>query len=277
VWDPHPRGPAPTARVALVTPNHQEAKLFAEGDADAERALDLCGRWQARSVCVTCGDRGAVLARPGAAPAVVAAVPAAGGDPCGAGDRFAVRAAELLADGGDVLDAVSEAVTCASAYVASGGAGSALSTTAVPGGVRPAGRAVVATGGCFDLLHVGHIRTLQAARALGDRLVVCLNSDESVRRLKGEHRPLVPEAERAAVLQALECVDDVVIFGEDTPEEVLRRLRPQIWAKGGDYSAADLPEASVLARWGGRVAIVPYLDRRSTTALIQEGSLHAAS
>jgi rfaE bifunctional protein nucleotidyltransferase chain/domain len=201
-----------------------------------------------------------------------------------------VRAAEVLADGGSVEDAVLEAVAAASAFVGRGGACTALDRGGAESApatgrtafgtiaaVRAAGGTVVATGGCFDLLHVGHIRTLHAARALGDCLVVCLNSDSSVRRLKGSARPLVPQAERAAVLEALECVDGVVTFSEDTPDAVLRRLRPDVWAKGGDYAAADLPEANVLAGWGGRLAILPYLDGRSTTALIQEVSLHAAS
>jgi rfaE bifunctional protein nucleotidyltransferase chain/domain len=104
-----------------------------------------------------------------------------------------------------------------------------------------------------------------------------VNSDESVRRLKGPPRPLVGEAERAAVLDALACVDGVVVFGEDTPEATLEALRPDVWAKGGDYAAEELPEAAVLARWGGRVAILPYLDGCSTSALIQEVNLHVAS
>jgi rfaE bifunctional protein nucleotidyltransferase chain/domain len=128
---------------------------------------------------------------------------------------------------------------------------------------------VVATGGCFDLLHAGHIATLQAARAVGDCLVVCLNSDESVRRLKGPQRPLQPAADRARVLAALECVDAVVVFDSDTPAEVLRRLRPDVWAKGGDYSGVALPEAAVLAEWGGEAVTVPYLQGRSTTALVE--------
>ncbi|WP_107248067.1 D-glycero-beta-D-manno-heptose 1-phosphate adenylyltransferase, partial [Carbonactinospora thermoautotrophica] len=133
--------------------------------------------------------------------------------------------------------------------------------------VRAAGGTVVATGGCFDLLHAGHVSTLRAARALGDCLVVCLNSDESVRRLKGPGRPFVPQEDRAKVLQALECVDAVLVFDEDTPEAALDRLRPDVWAKGGDYADATLPEAALLARWGGQVVVLPYVDGRSTTNL----------
>jgi rfaE bifunctional protein nucleotidyltransferase chain/domain len=128
---------------------------------------------------------------------------------------------------------------------------------------------VVATGGCFDLLHAGHVATLEAARALGDCLVVCLNSDHSVRRLKGPERPLQPEADRARVLAALDCVDAVLVFDEDTPHEVLHRLRPHVWAKGGDYAGADLPEAPLLREWGGQAVVLPYLQGRSTTSLVE--------
>jgi rfaE bifunctional protein nucleotidyltransferase chain/domain len=136
--------------------------------------------------------------------------------------------------------------------------------------VRATGGTVVATGGCFDLLHAGHVATLRAARALGDCLVVCLNSDDSVRRLKGPERPLVPEADRVAVLEALGCVDVVVPFDERTPEAVLQRLRPDVFAKGGDYALADLPEAALLATWGGQAVVLPYLEGRSTTKLMEE-------
>jgi rfaE bifunctional protein nucleotidyltransferase chain/domain len=141
--------------------------------------------------------------------------------------------------------------------------------------VRACGGTVVATGGCFDLLHPGHIRTLEAARALGDCLVVCLNSDASVRRLKGEGRPLVDQDDRSAVLRALRCVDAVLVFDEDTPAEALERLRPDVWAKGGDYAGRELPESTVIERWGGQVVVVPFLDGRSSTRLIQEASLRA--
>jgi rfaE bifunctional protein nucleotidyltransferase chain/domain len=126
---------------------------------------------------------------------------------------------------------------------------------------------VVATGGCFDMLHAGHVSMLTAARALGDCLIVCLNSDASVRRLKGAGRPVNSAADRAAVLAALECVDCVTVFDEDTPAAALRMLRPDLWVKGGDYGGQDLPEASVLGAWGGQAVTVPYLDGRSTTRL----------
>jgi D-beta-D-heptose 7-phosphate kinase / D-beta-D-heptose 1-phosphate adenosyltransferase len=205
-----------------------------------------------------------------------------GGDPCGAGDSFAAAAALALADGAVTGEAVAVAVAAASAFVAGGGA-SAWDADARTGPdvavessvdgllarVRAAGGTVVATGGCFDLLHPGHVATLRAARGLGDCLVVCINSDDSVRRLKGPSRPLVTAPDRARVLEALEFVDAVVVFDEDTPAEVLDRLRPDVWAKGGDYAGADLPEAAVLRTWGGQAVVLPYLDGHSTTALVE--------
>ncbi|MGX7828451.1 PfkB family carbohydrate kinase [Actinokineospora sp. 24-640] len=133
--------------------------------------------------------------------------------------------------------------------------------------VRARGGTVVATGGCFDLVHAGHAQTLAAARALGDCLIVCLNSDDSVRRLKGPRRPIMGEADRAALLRALACVDAVVVFGEDDPRRALARLRPDIWVKGGDYAPDDLPEADLVRGWGGRIVTTPLLPGRSTTRL----------
>jgi D-beta-D-heptose 7-phosphate kinase / D-beta-D-heptose 1-phosphate adenosyltransferase len=128
----------------------------------------------------------------------------------------------------------------------------------------------VATGGCFDLLHIGHLATLRAARALGDCLIVCLNSDSSVRDLKGPDRPLNGETDRSRLLAALDCVDAVVVFDEATPSAVLSWLRPDVWVKGGDYAdgGPDLPEAELVKHWGGQTVIVPYVDGRSTTRTI---------
>ena len=131
---------------------------------------------------------------------------------------------------------------------------------------------MVATGGCFDLLHAGHVAVLQQARALGDCLVVLLNSDDSVRRLKGPTRPLQSQADRADVLRALGCVDAVLVFDEDTPAEALAALRPDVFAKGGDYALTSIPEADVVAGWGGQAVVLPYLAGRSTTHLIREAA-----
>jgi D-beta-D-heptose 7-phosphate kinase / D-beta-D-heptose 1-phosphate adenosyltransferase len=288
VWDPHPRGATPVSGVWLATPNGAEAKSFAPGvDGDGlpavvARARSLRDRWESRAVAVTLGSTGAAVVMGPGSPVVVPARPAVG-DPCGAGDRFASAATGALLEGAATAEAVRDAVDAASAFVAGGGAGGygtepetrrraetgIEQALAVTTWTRARAGTVVATGGCFDLVHAGHISTLRAARALGDCLIVCLNSDESIRRLKGPDRPLVGEDDRAAVLEALDCVDAVAIFGEDTPVKLLEKLRPDVFAKGGDYVAADLPEAAALRRWGGEVAILPYLPERSTTRLIE--------
>lgn len=138
--------------------------------------------------------------------------------------------------------------------------------------VRARGGTVVATGGCFDILHAGHVSCLEAARRMGDALVVLINSDASVRRRKGPGRPVMSAAERARVLLALSCVDAVEVFGEDDPCAALDRLRPDVWVKGGDYSGRPIPEAELVESWGGRVALTPYLDGHSTTSILQRSA-----
>jgi D-glycero-beta-D-manno-heptose 1-phosphate adenylyltransferase len=133
---------------------------------------------------------------------------------------------------------------------------------------RAAGKSVVLANGCFDLLHVGHVRYLEAARGLGDVLVVALNSDSSVRRLKGPGRPLMAAGERAEIVRALRAVDAVVVFGEDTVDELVRRLRPDVQAKGTDYSEATVPERHSVWAVGGRVAIAGDPKTHSTRDLI---------
>jgi D-beta-D-heptose 7-phosphate kinase / D-beta-D-heptose 1-phosphate adenosyltransferase len=297
IWDPHPRGAAPVPGTLLATPNEAEAAAAAGGRAGALRdaataAGQLLDRWPAQAVAVTLGARGALLTRRGQAPLAVPATPVPAIDPCGAGDRFAVATAAALCDGAVLSEAVTWAVTAAGRYLADGGvsrlgeAGRAdapetgtantgadiAAPTAGDGTSEVVTRAtadgvLVAAGGCFDMLHAGHVAMLRAARALGDTLVVCMNSDESVRRLKGPGRPINPAADRAAVLRALDCVERVLIFDEDTPERLLAELRPDIWVKGGDYDGRELPEAAVLRRWGGLAVTVPYLDGRSTTRI----------
>ncbi|WP_435829737.1 PfkB family carbohydrate kinase [Micromonospora costi] len=302
VWDPHPRGPAAVPGVQLATPNESEARELVPALPGATRlatasrgAQGLRRRWRAAAVAVTLGGDGALLCHTDSTPLVVPPPITAEGDTCGAGDRFAATASLALARGALVSEAVQEAVAEASAFVAGGGVASALppparpevgavsgpgserigvsAVAAVLADVRAAGGTVVATGGCFDLLHAGHVATLQAARRLGDCLIVCLNSDASVAGLKGPERPVVPEGDRSRLLAALGCVDAVLIFDEPTPQAALTWLRPDIWVKGGDYAtgAGDtpaLPEAEILRRWGGHTVVVPYLDGRSTTDMI---------
>jgi rfaE bifunctional protein nucleotidyltransferase chain/domain len=137
---------------------------------------------------------------------------------------------------------------------------------------RRAGRVVVWTNGCFDLLHPGHVASLQAARALGDVLVVGLNSDASVKANKGPARPVLTQHERAAMLAALECVDHVIIFDEPTPAATLARLRPDVHCKGAEYApphGRPVPERAVVEGYGGRIAYLPLVPGVSTTELLR--------
>lgn len=136
--------------------------------------------------------------------------------------------------------------------------------------LRAHGQRIVFTNGCFDILHVGHVRYLGAARALGDCLVVGLNSDASVRRLKGLERPVNEEADRAEVLDALRAVDYVTIFDEPTAAELIEIIRPDVYVKGGDYTIATLPEAEIVRGYGGRVEFIDLVPERSTTRVIEK-------
>lgn len=283
VWDPHPRGSRPVPGVAIVTPNAGEARHFSTvpGDdltAAIGQARALVAQWQVDGVTVTRGVQGAVLVTTSGTPMVVPSVDVGAVDACGAGDAFAVALAGGLADGLTVAEGVSRAVIGAGDYLRQGGVAGlreAVLRTVPPAEepdlvaqVRARGGRVVMAGGCFDLLHAGHVAYLQAARALGDFLVVALNGDESVRRLKGPGRPLVPAADRAQVLRALGCVDAVEIFDEATPEELVRRWRPDIFAKGGDYHESAVPEAPTVHAYGGEVVVLPTLAGRSSTRLV---------
>ncbi|MEV5745016.1 PfkB family carbohydrate kinase [Microbispora rosea] len=297
VWDPHPRGSLPVRGCALVTPSEAEARgMCEEPYVSPERtARRLVRDLDAEAVAVTLGERGAMLARRGGRFGPVPVPHAASGtDACGAGDRFAAAAALALADGASTEDAVARAVGEATRFVEEGGAAAlrlhhsgqhrpgrhcpaaeppvpfapGASAFEVAAAVRAAGGRLIATGGCFDLLHAGHVSLLRRARALGDALVVCVNSDDSIRRLKGPSRPLVSERDRVEVLRALGCVDAVTVFGEDTPSQVIERLCPDVWVKGGDYDERSMPEAEAVRRSGGEVVILPTVPGYSTTGLI---------
>jgi rfaE bifunctional protein nucleotidyltransferase chain/domain len=139
---------------------------------------------------------------------------------------------------------------------------------------RRRGERIILTNGCFDVLHVGHVRSLRAAKKLGGRVVVAVNADASVRALKGSGRPLIPQRERAEILAALADVDAVVVFPERDVTKLIRELRPDIHAKGTDYTAASVPERDVLRECGGRIAIVGDCKNHSATELI--GRLRSA-
>lgn len=139
---------------------------------------------------------------------------------------------------------------------------------------RRAGKRIVFTNGCFDLMHVGHVRYLAAARDAGDLLVVAINDDASVRRLKGPERPLVSEDARAEVLAALACVDLVTTFGEDTPAEVITALLPDVLVKGADWAPDKVVGRETVEAHGGRVELIPVVEGFSTTALVERLRRH---
>jgi D-sedoheptulose 7-phosphate isomerase len=136
-------------------------------------------------------------------------------------------------------------------------------------GYRVSGKRIITTNGCFDLLHVGHIRFLEGARSLGDVLIVGLNSDLSVKRIKGENRPLLPEGDRAAMLDALKSVDHVVVFNDALPTQMLAAIKPYIHCKAGDYSSDGLPEANAVKSLGGEICILPVIPGYSTSRLLE--------
>lgn len=142
---------------------------------------------------------------------------------------------------------------------------------------RPRFDTVVFTNGCFDILHRGHVEYLHAARSLGDRLVVGLNTDHSVRRLKGPKRPVNPQDDRALVIGALAAVDAVVLFEEDTPLRLIQRLLPDVLVKGGDYSRDTIVGAAEVEAAGGRVEVVPLVPGRSTTGILQRANQGAGN
>ena len=265
-----------------------------------ELAAELLQRWRSAAVSVTVGAEGVWLARADGDVVRIPAPECHDGDSCGAGDRYASAVAAALARGLELADAVRLGVAEATAWVEAGGASAhRVGSGATPGSpygpagalrrhggvvnrlgeaaviglareVHSRGGTLVATGGCFDVLHAGHVQSLRAARALGDALVVLLNSDASARRLKGPSRPVQSERDRAQVLLALDAVDAVVIFDEDEPSAALDRIRPDVWAKGADYAGTVLPEADLVRSWGGRVQLLPLLPGRSTTAILKD-------
>lgn len=136
--------------------------------------------------------------------------------------------------------------------------------------LKSQGKKIVFTNGCFDLIHAGHVHYLQKAKNLGDILVIAINTDASVKRLKGEKRPLFPEQERAEILSALACVDYVCLFDEDTPFEIINLLKPNILVKGGDYHLGNIVGRDIVEANGGKVITIPFLDNKSTTNIIEK-------
>jgi D-beta-D-heptose 7-phosphate kinase/D-beta-D-heptose 1-phosphate adenosyltransferase len=295
--------------LTAVKPNYEEAvellgarslegiRVRAEGIARfGERILELTG---AQIAAVTLDADGALVFQHGRPPYRTYAQAARQACVAGAGDTFASALALALAAGGTVPAAAELASAAASVvvgkehtapcsaqelreYIFSGGKyiPERERLAARADFYRQQGRRIVFTNGCFDILHRGHITYLHRAKALGDVLVVGVNSDDSIRRLKGPHRPINTLEDRIQVLAALGCVDQVVAFDEDTPCNLIRVVRPHVFVKGGDYTRERLPEAPLVEELGGVVQILPYMQDRSTTGIIeriQEGSARAGN
>ncbi len=253
--------------------------------ASGHRLLDLTG---ARMCAVTIDTDGALLFERDAPTYRTYARPSPHSRAAGAGDTFVSALALALAAGGE-SPACAELASAAAAVVVEQDGTVACTQQALREHLsmdekyisnldrllarldlhRQQGHRVVFTNGCFDILHRGHVTYLSRAKALGDVLVVGVNGDESVRRLKGEERPINSLEDRAQVLAALSCVDYIVSFNEDTPEHLVRAIRPDVFTKGGDYTRETLPEAALVESLGGRVEILPYLGDRSTTRIIE--------
>jgi D-beta-D-heptose 7-phosphate kinase/D-beta-D-heptose 1-phosphate adenosyltransferase len=303
VADAHDLKPWAAVRPDVVTPNAAEAArlLGAAWTRDGRfvavesRADDLRMASGAGIVVVTLDRDGAVLLPPDGPVHRTWAQPAPESQASGAGDTFVAALTLALAGGSPATAAVEFAQAAADVVV--GRQGTSVCTTAQLtdrlGGFRTAlldhdelaaavaahradGRRIVFTNGCFDVLHRGHIAYLNQAKRLGDVLVVAVNDDNSVRRLKGPGRPVNPASDRAAVLAALSCVDHVTVFGADTTEGLITRLRPDVYAKGGDYTPEMLPETPTVRACGGEVRILDYLPDRSTTAVINRIRAEAA-
>ena len=283
----------------LVTPNVAEAAAAlgepppgGEDRAEwgARRWHELVRRLGGPDVLLTMDVEGALLLPAGTGPVrhAPAARPAAPSLACGAGDTF--TAAATLARSVGVPPPAALALAQAAADVVTAEPGTAVcGTAALTTRLAHADRGqvlthrdllatvaehrrrrhrIVFTNGCFDVLHRGHVAYLRQARALGDVLIVALNGDDSVRRLKGPQRPVNPLADRAGVVGALDCVDLVTSFDEDSPVALLERVSPEIYAKGGDYTPQMLPETPVVERLGGQVRVLDYLSDHSTTAIV---------
>ena len=280
----------------LLTPNRAEFEAALGGSEEspeemAERAQRACSRLEIGCMVITLGEQGLVAAPAAGPPRHIPARTREVYDVTGAGDTVVAVLAAGIAAGANLEDSAHLANAAAGVVVRRVGVApiglrdlaeelgetespessiiGAGEAVAIGRRLRGEGRTLVMTNGCFDLLHAGHTACLAEARALGDRLMVAVNDDESVRRLKGDSRPVVPLAGRMAVLAALGSVDWVVPFGEDTPAALIERVGPRVLAKGGDYRPEDVAGGDAVERSGGRVVILPYHEGVSTSRLLQ--------
>jgi D-beta-D-heptose 7-phosphate kinase/D-beta-D-heptose 1-phosphate adenosyltransferase len=294
--DPKNRSFARYRGATTICPNLKElSAATGERVADFDRLLaagqEMLASLQMEFMAVTLGEKGIAVLRPDSrlhVPAVVRQVY----DVSGAGDTVIAVLALAMACGVEIESAAHVANVAAGIVVSRVGTvpvqrhellgalsdeialhmdGKVLPLERLLGrvaGWRSAGQRIVFTNGCFDLLHIGHITLLEQARRQGDRLVVGVNRDSSVRRVKGPPRPLVGEQQRAQVLAALSAVDAVVLFDESTPLKLIQAVRPEVLVKGGDYTEENVVGAREVRAWGGRVELIPLVEGVSTTRLI---------
>jgi D-beta-D-heptose 7-phosphate kinase/D-beta-D-heptose 1-phosphate adenosyltransferase len=283
---------------ALLTPNRKEAEAASgitirDGQSLEQAAGLIMEKAGLEHLLITRSEEGMSLFSRSAEPVHIATVAREVFDVSGAGDTVLASLAVGVASGLGMAEAARLANIAAGIAVGKLGTSTvspeeiinAVSLshsdskskiknldvlTAIIAVEKARGKRVVFTNGCFDLLHAGHVKYLQKARELGDLLVLGLNSDASVRRLKGEKRPLIGEEERAHILAALDCIDYVVLFDEDTPLNLIETLLPQVLVKGGDYDREGVVGHEVVEAAGGRVELVQFVDGKSTSNIIEQ-------
>lgn len=289
----------------VIKPNRAEVeaalgRAIPEGDGEVQ-AIAAGGRVlleaaEAEALVVTLGDRGCIVVPKKGEVKYIPSAAREVYDVTGAGDTFVVTLALGIAAGAPIAEAAELANAAAGIVVAKVGtavvSGAELARALSPKVEqkvftretvseqvqwwRLQGRRIVFTNGCFDLLHVGHVTLLNEAAKHGDVLVVGVNSDASVKRLKGQGRPLIPDAERAALLGALDSVGGVVVFDEDTPLELIRQVQPDVLVKGADYTVDQVVGRDVVEARGGKVVLVPIVPEKSTTSLVEKAKQSGA-
>jgi D-beta-D-heptose 7-phosphate kinase/D-beta-D-heptose 1-phosphate adenosyltransferase len=295
--DPKGSNVEPYRGASLLTPNRKEFEAIVgvcQNDEEIiAKGLKLIRDYEIAALLVTRGEQGMTLIRENEDALHLTACSREVYDVTGAGDTVIAFLAASLAAGASLSNAAILANIAAGVVVGKLGAATVsvaelrrallsetggcargvLSEDALLTAIEDAkahGERVVMTGGCFDILHAGHVSYLEEAKALGDRLIVVVNDDASVSRLKGPKRPINSLAQRMAVLAGLNAVDWVVSFSEDTPERIISHLMPDIWVKAGDYTVEKLPETSVLAAYGGEVKILGFVNGCSTSAVVKQ-------
>jgi D-beta-D-heptose 7-phosphate kinase / D-beta-D-heptose 1-phosphate adenosyltransferase len=272
VWDPHPAGPIPPAGIGIVKLNSDEARRrlpWLRSPSVEQLTEEIMKQWKPRGVVVTDAGNGCYcIDSAGTGFTHIPTTHLTGIDPNGAGDAFAVSLAAALSRGEALSSACARANEDAARTMLEKSVPRRKKIGVLPRtiGMQPS---VALVGGCFDVLHVGHIRVLEHARRLADRVIVALNDDASVARLKGPGRPINSAEKRREMLLSLRSVDDVVLFQEDTPAEVIRSLRPHFFVKGGDYDGRELPEQWALDEVGCKLEIGPIETGLSTTLTLR--------